>query len=323
MIWVPEYLFPALRAVYRWAAEEPGEISPENVDQRFFTPLEELPVTAVAATPIRYWPESRKPLALDSRMRTMRYTRLVVTSLTFPGSRGEGRPQMRLMMGGGEEDFFHGFVNLGDFGGEGGGGGDDDDDDDEEEEEQQQEESSSTTPDKKGKKNHPLAATPPESRGEEGSTHPESLGFFLSSSPTAIALLSQDEARAKQLKVMQRRQWGKAILVQGPVPRDSPYYARRDLASGWFVGKAERKRLNYVDGRGVKEHRRDGTAQTAARHIKNKNDAAFFQTHGLITREDFGKIFAGENLEKKNERKASPLAPSLDRAPRGKRPVCL
>jgi hypothetical protein len=95
---------------------------------------------------------------------------------------------------------------------------------------------------------------------------------------------------------MQHRHKGEVVLVQGPVPLDSPFYAKRDQASGWFVGKTERMRLNYEDGRTAAEHKRDGTAKTAAKHLRDKNDSAYFQTHGLITMGDFAKIFASENL---------------------------
>ncbi len=189
VIWVPEYLFPTLRAVYRWAVEEPGEILPANVDKRFFMSFSELPVTAAAAEPILHWPESRKPHSLEGRMRAMRYTRLVITSLTFPGSRAEGRPQVRLMGGGKVEE----------------------DEDDEVEEEE---------------------VVVEEEEEEEDRICPEFLGFFPSSVPAAVALLSQDEARARQLKVMQHRHKGEVVLVQGPVPLDSPFYAKRDQASG-------------------------------------------------------------------------------------------
>jgi hypothetical protein len=92
---------------------------------------------------------------------------------------------------------------------------------------------------------------------------------------------------------MQGRHGGEAILVQGPVPPTSPFYPQRDQATGWLADKAERRRLNFVDGRSVLAHRRDGTVKTAARHLRDKNDAAFFHTHGLICARDFENVFCG------------------------------
>jgi hypothetical protein len=328
---VPEYLFPALRAVYRWAVDEPGEIAPEHVDARFLTPLELLPQAEAAEPPIRYWPESRKPNALDSRMRVMRYTRLVITELTFPGSRVEGRPQVRLMEGSDEES------PLEEEDDEQGGDQWCDEDqgcqpqEDEGAYEEQREfvleqelvkrrrvirfRDPLVTPDTVAdqvcfleEEEDVKEGVVEGEEGEEGEEEeadkkkrpptppiqiePELLGFFLSSSPVAEAILSGNAARTRQFRTMQRRLGPSAvILVQGPVPSGSPFFERRDPQSGWIADKAERKRLNFRDGQTSKAHRRYGTASKAEKHITNKNIAAFFQTHGLITERDYAKVF--------------------------------